>query len=310
MAFHSPLQLRTVSCLLGASGLLLSTVAASLALSPGTAAAFTHKPLCIGTTESPGVLAGNYRSGVTIDGACTVNDGPATIHGKLTISPGSSLVAAFGLNGRTGKGNSKLKVFGNIVIRAGATLIMGCDASSFPCLDDPNASAPTLSSVDVVQGNLLETKPLGVVVHDAKISGNVRQAGGGGGTTCDIPTTGIFGLFGSPVYSDYENSKIHGNVSITGVESCWMGVIRDGVAGSVTLTGNQLADPDAIEILSDQVAGNLACQGNSMTWDSSDETANLYPRMPEPNTVSGIRSGQCVLASPATEGGPSGPGPF
>ena len=145
-------------------------------------------------------------------------------------------------------------------------------------------------------------------MHNSTISGNVQANGGGAGLTCE--PTGIFALFGSPAYSDYENSTIRGNLEVSGVTSCWQGVIRDHVSGNVALLNNQFADPDAIEILSNQISGNLACQHNSHVWNSTDETEALYPRAPKPNTVRGFRSGQCVLASPATEGGPLGPGLF
>jgi hypothetical protein len=309
MTFFPKKQWRTVSSVLGAGGLVLTTLVATLVLSPGVASA-AHRPLCVGTVASPGVLAGNFRSGVRVEGVCTVNGGSAVVHGRLTITPGSALIAAFALNDLTGKGASKLTVFGGVAVLKGATLIMGCDASTFACLDDPDQTAPTLSSADLVRGVLSERNPLGVVVHNSTIYGDVIESGGGGGTTCAVPPTGVFAAFGSPVYSDLENSTIHGDVTISGVHSCWMGVIREQVSGSVTVNNNKLADPDAIEILSNDIAGNLACAGNSMTWDSADETSNLYPRSPEPDTVSGTRSGQCVLSSPPTQGGTPGPGPF
>jgi hypothetical protein len=78
------------------------------------------------------------------------------------------------------------------------------------------------------------------------------------------------------------------------------------------LINNQLADPDAIEILANQISGNLLCLKNSQVWNSAEAVpgGELFPRDAEPNTVSGHRVGQCVLASPETAGGPSGPGPF
>ena len=45
-------------------------------------------------------------------------------------------------------------------------------------------------------------------------------------------------------------------------------------------------------------------------WDSTDFTGELFPRRLEANTVGGRRSGECVLTSPLTEGGPRGPGGF
>ena len=62
---------------------------------------------------------------------------------------------------------------------------------------------------------------------------------------------------------------------------------------------NQFADPDAIEILANRIGRNLNCRGNSMVWNSADLTeGELFPRLPEPNTVGGQRLGQCILASP------------
>src|SRR5580704_7196461 len=97
MKFLFARQWRTASCVLGAGALVMTTLVATLALSPGVASA-ARRPLCVGTLASPGVLAGNYRSGVRIEGVCTVNGGPAVVHGKMTLTPNSALIAAYGLN--------------------------------------------------------------------------------------------------------------------------------------------------------------------------------------------------------------------
>jgi hypothetical protein len=78
----------------------------------------------------------------------------------------------------------------------------------------------------------------------------------------------------------------------------------------VHVLNDQLADPDAIEIVLNHIHGNLICQSDSMVWDSGDLSQDLFPRVPQPNTVDGNRVGQCVLSSPMTAGGPLGPGPF
>ena len=82
------------------------------------------------------------------------------------------------------------------------------------------------------------------------------------------------------------------------------------VGANLSVADTALSDPDAIEILSNTITGNLACSSNDRVWDSSDESEHIYPRFAHPNTVGGVRSGQCVLASPAVEAGPLGPGPF
>ncbi len=119
---------------------------------------------------------------------------------------------------------------------------------------------------------------------------------------------GVFALAENAVYSDYKDSTI-GSIRVSGLVSCWMGLARDHIAHNLKLINDKLDDPDAIEILSKTTGKNLECKGNSMVWDSRDETEALYPREPEPNTVNGQRRGQCVLASAATEGGQPGPGP-
>ena len=103
---------------------------------------------------------------------------------------------------------------------------------------------------------------------------------------------------------------VHGNLVITGVRSCWLGTARVHVHRNAVYVGNQLADPDAIEIVSNHVDGALACFRNSRTWDSGDLSNKLFPRAPQPNTVLGGRSGQCVLNSPTSPTDKPGPGLF
>jgi hypothetical protein len=302
---------RRLSLLLGAVGLALGILTAS-ASAEDHHDHHDHARLnrtCTGTFASPGVLAGTYSSNVVVEGACVVNEGPAIIEGNLTVSPGSVVLAAFAEH------SSGLTVQGNLKVKRGATLILGCEPqSAYPCVD--NAA---VSSQGSVSGNLSAQEPLGVVVHDSTIGGNVKEVGGGGGFTCNNkgPTVGGFPVFGAafgglPVFSGYEDSTVHGNLSVIGLTSCFLGVARVHVGGNVDLINNQLADPDAIEILSNQISGNLLCQRNSQVWDSAEHVpaGPLFPRDPEPNTVSGHRVGQCVLASPEIEGGPSGPGAF
>jgi len=253
------------------------------------------------------VLTGTHGA-VVVRGACEVNAGPAVVNGDLTISPGSALLAAFALNDKTGTGHSSLTVKGNILVRAGATLVMGCNPANFACLADPNQSQPTLSSHATVGLDLRSNQPLGLIVHNFTVGGDVIQTGGGGGVNCN--PQGIFKLFGSPVYSTYEVGTVGGDVRISSVQSCWMGIVEVHVGNSVVMNANKLADPDAIEVLSNNIAGNLICRGNSRTWDNGETGPSLFPRMPEPNTVGRNRAGQCVLSSPNTRTDQPGPGPF
>ena len=247
-----------------------------------------------------GTLSGTYSGHVKVSGACAVDAGPTTINGNLTIGAGSTLIAAFA--------SSPLTVTGNVKVESGGTLVLGCFAASFGCFDDPNQDNPTLDGPASVGGNIISRDALGVIVHDTSIGRNVIQHQGGGGFTCD--PQGVFALLGPPAYTAYEDSTIGGSVDLKGMKGCWLGLARDQIHGNVRVFNNQMADPDAIEIVLNNIHGNLSCRRNSMVWDSGDLADTLFPRVPQPNTVDGKRRGQCVLASPTTEGGPPGPGPF
>jgi hypothetical protein len=181
------------------------------------------------------VLKGRYPNGVTVKGFCFVNRGPARVTGTLDLQPGSALAAAFGMH------HSRLTVIGHVVVERGATLLLGCNTTSSPCIDDPANSnhnaKPTLHSSGRVTGSITGSNALGIIIHSTTIGGSVSQSGGGGGHTCRPPKTGPFALFHSPVFSAYEDSTIDENLSITGLRSCWMGVARVSVK-SISLTGN------------------------------------------------------------------------
>jgi hypothetical protein len=289
-------SLRLARRLLGICALTLLVVGA------GASSAMANKhsgpSTCSGSLGSPGVLSGTYTSNVTINGICAAVAGPVVIDGNLTISPGSGLNAAFAAGNVT--------VRGNLDVQRGGAMYLGCLPTSFPCFDDPEPEHPTLSSASSIGGNLSEEQPLGVVVHNSTIGGNVQETGGGGGKTCENPPP----VFPFGVFSDYEDNTIGGNVDVVGLDSCWLGIIRDHIGGNLDVIHNQLADPDAIEIESDHIRGNLNCHQNSMVWDSAEATeTGLFPREANPNEAR-HRVGDCVLSSPLTEGGPLGPGPF
>jgi hypothetical protein len=273
-------------------------------LSPGVSAA-AARDVCKGTAEHPGALVGRHAGDVLIQGVCAVPAGPAEVRGTLTLGEGSALAANFGANG------SRLTVDGSIRVERGATLFLGCEPGHATCLDDPNPASPTLSSAPIVAGNITSEGALGVIVHNAKIGGNVVQVGGGGGVRCDV--IGIFKKAMSPVFSAYEDSTVAGGISIRDVHSCWLGITRTSVGKSVRILDNHFADPDAIEVISNHIRDDLACFGNTPTlWDSAENFGQpgLYPRTPGPNSVEGKRLGQCELASPPTDSSPPGPGPF
>jgi len=258
--------------------------------------------VCAGTPGSPGVLTGYHRS-VRVTGTCVVNAGHAYVQNDVSIARGGTLLAAFALNDQTGHGTSSLNVGGNVFVGSGGTLILGCEAAHFACIDDPSQNDPTLSSSDSVGASIIASQALGVVVHNSWIGGSVLQNGGGGGVTCT--PSGPFAQFSSPVYSDYEDNSIGGNLNITGLQSCWLGALRDQVHGSSFVAWNTMADPDAMEVNSNVVLGNLSCIGNSPAVQFGDS-------MGTPNRVGRFAGGQCgfhvLQPNPvATSTTPAGP---
>jgi hypothetical protein len=266
-------------------------------------------PVCSGTLRSPGVLAGSYRSGVLVRGTCFVNAGAVTVHGKLEVGAGASLLAAFGLNHRTHRGGSSIVVLGNVFVDRGGTLVLGCsNMSEVPCRDLPNKFS-TISSSDRISGNVTAQQALGVVLHDTTVGGGILQTGGGGGPGCG--ETGVFKLLPNlVVYSDYEDASVGRSLTITNVNSCWLGVAREHIRGNLILSHDKLSNPDAIEILANNVGGNLSCSRSTHLFDTADTGQTFWPRRLERNTVHGKRQGQCMINSPTAQGGKPGPGPF
>ena len=63
------------------------------------------------------------------------------------------------------------------------------------------------------------------------------QTGGGGGNG---KPQGVFKLFQSPVYSTYEVGSVGGDVRISSVQSCWMGIVQLHVGNTARLRAGQV----------------------------------------------------------------------
>lgn len=279
----------------GFGGLLAALVVVPTVAASASGAVTTQT--CSGTPTSPGVLTGTYPGNVIVKGFCQVNAGQAVVRGNLTIAPGGGVVAAFALNDKTHTGFSSLTVNKNVVVRRGATLVLGCEPNFFTCLDD-TGKTPTLQSRGTIGGSLFALQPLGVLVHNSFVAGLVAENGGGGGLSCT--PKGIFKLFKSPVYSDYEDNIFGDSVSVTQMHSCWLGLLRNTVSGTLTFSSNKMADPDANEVLHNYVSRSLTCQGNVPAVQYGDSGSS-------PNAVKGSASGQCSFSRLVPNPSPNGP---
>jgi hypothetical protein len=288
---------RTLSSLVGTCGLVGGLVIANPGLVAASTTASAGTATCTGSLDTPGTLSGTYGS-VTVTGNCVVDAGPVHINGNLTIAPGATLAAIYGLNDTTMSGNSNMTVYGNLTVDKGASLMLGCYSRivtnwgayhllklpDFPCTDDPNQSAPTLNSHDVVYGNLISNDPLGTVVHNSVVRGNVVQNGGGAGLGC--APVGIFNkYFGLPDYSLYSDVNVGGNLVVNGLDTCWSGAMRNRVGGNMVITNNTGVG-DAQEVVTNVIYGNMICYNNTPKVEYGDSDGR-------PSKVAGDATGEC-----------------
>ena len=283
------------------TSLVLGTVVLGAGAAGAAQARGHQRSTCTGTFNAPGVLAGKYKGDVVVTGVCVVNGGAAVIKGDLILAPGSAVNATFALNDVAGTGTSSLTVKGDVKVGSGALLAVGCEPNFSPCTDDPNAgTGGTLTGQNKVFGDVRAFQALGVLLHASTIKGDVSLRGGGGAESCDPPFPGIFADLGSPPFSDAEDNSIGGDLTMTGLHSCWLGALRNHVRGNVFVAGNTMADPDAMEILANLVHGSIACFHNSPAVQYGDSTGS-------PNQVKRHAFGECGFNVRQPNPAPDGP---
>ena len=269
-------------------GLLVVLAPVGAAVTPPTAGAAPATATCGGTVALPATLAAGTYASVSITGVCAVRTGQVTVTGDVSVGAGAALVTAYAQSGGL-SGPPVLNVLGSIVAGAGASLILGCDPVHFTCFDDPTPGSPTSASQTTVQGSIVATDSLGVVIHDSTVTGDITETGGGGGLSC-APSTSVFSqTYEHSVYSDYENLVIGGNLRVSGVQSCWFGALRLTVGGSATFSGNTFFDQDANEILNNQISGNMLCTDLSPPVHFGDAGQGG-------STVGGYGTGDCAFS--------------
>lgn len=220
------------------------------------------------TCKGGAIAAGDYGV-LNVTGSCIIPKGKVVVHDRLIIGANAALDAATMA--------PTLIVHGSVFVGWNAIFALGCSAAfSPPCVSG-------VTTHDIIGGNLIAHGALAVLVHSSVIGDNVTQVGGGGGLTCSPRKR----LGGSPAYSTYEDTFVGGRVLVQSYRSCWFGLIRTHVKGSVLLFNNKFADPDADEVVTNFIAGNLRCAGNSPAPQVGDS-------MGGPNVVKGKKTGQCA----------------
>ena len=243
-----------------------------------------------GVTCSSGDIAAGTYSSITVTGTCDMPAGDIDVRGNITVAPGALLDATTpGDPSGSPLLPADLTVGGSIDVGPGGVLLLGCS---------PFISCPSAVTFDSVAGDINADQPLGVIVHSTSVAGNLSINGGGGGAQCATTpapwTTDPALQF--PVYDDVEDVTVGGNLRMTNVQSCWLGALRDDVGGSAVFTGDSMGDPDANEMVTNLVNGNLICWGNVPKVQFGDSAASS-------NIVGGSATGECGFTVVKPNGG-------
>jgi hypothetical protein len=293
IALCGGMPMRNIKVLITASVLALSglLLGAAPAAAEDSGQSFRCSGGTLATPNFVNINPGTYDS-ITITQFCAVSlptTGTVRDEGPLTLRGG-------GLFGNSP--TASLIVEGNTRLTNTVFFDIGCGAGNGCTLSGNNQYR--------LEGNLDSRGSIDVHMHGVTIEGNLSVRGGGGGAFC----------FPDFHFSNIEDSQVEGNVTFSDVESCWLGIARVHVSGNLRVDNNQMADPDAIEILTNTIDGNLSCSGNQLfdtttpsvpaalhrPWDSFESPTPTNPdaRTPAPNTVGDDRRGQCVTANPGT----------
>jgi hypothetical protein len=213
---------------------------------------------------------GDYNR-LTVIGNCQLT-GTVRIKGGLTLEEGSTLNAF----------QPNVYVHGDIRVEPGATLGLGCSAAM---VQDPylGSLCPDGVSQVIVNGDLVAHAPLTMDLDGVVVRGDVVSTGGGPGPVTDQS---------SPYFNfAFKDNIVHGDVRITGWNGGWIGMIRNQVSGSVRYSHNTGTDPDANEIVANDVGGNLACRNNTVPAQFGD-AGTVFPYAW--NVVQGKAKGECA----------------
>lgn len=239
-----------------------------LVLGGPASAASPKQPTCSG-----GAIAAGSYAGLTVTGTCTIATA-VTINGNVKVADGAYLDAAY--NG------TRLTINGNVDVGKGAKLGLGC---TFGYHDCGVSFPPPWGGRITVNGNIVANQALTMYLDFTTIHGNVVSNGGGDITLVDGPN-------GEGVVFPIKDNVIDGNVIVHGWQGAWFGIIRNTVGGNVVATntvGTRVdpdGAPDSTEIVTNQIAGNLICQGNSPATQIGDSGGTA-------NTVGGNKIGEC-----------------
>lgn len=207
------------------------------------------------------LLLSSSATVVATAGGPTVCDGilpPGTYH-SIVVPAGQTCV--LGLISLSPLQIGPVTVNGGILIETGATFYLGYEGGP------PSGT---------INGGITADNAGRVFVHNAQINGGINVQGGVGPFS---PSCNTLNPTFHTCSDDFEDSTIHGAVTINGFNGFYLGFIRNHDSGSVTVSGNTVVDE--IDIGTLVVNGNLMCSGNTPL-----ENTGVSPGAP-PSIVTG-----------------------
>ena len=303
------LTLAAASVLLGVNAAGASFAQPTFKPPPGYHPVGARPGFCNGSNG--GVIAPGVYGNMVVTGICSMPAGNVIILGNLTVTANGLLDAVTpGDPSSSPLLPAHVVIEGNAYVGPNGVLVLGC-SPNISCGPMAGTAAPAISD-DSIGGSLTAVNALGVVIHSTSIGGGVFINGGGGGAAGGAASGGCFTApipapwsedtalvnAGFPQYTDFEDNSIGGNFSITNMATCWIGSLRNQVAGSTTFVNDQSSDPDGMEVGNNLSGGNMTCYNDIPAVQFGDGGS-------APNLVGGAGLGQCgfgvVAANPSPE---------
>ncbi len=247
------------------SGILASAAVLMLSATPAMAAS-ASAPTAYRCTGGL-IPSGTYAS-ITVAGACAVaSDAVIDVVGNVNVAAGAVLDAH--------SAPATITVGRNVTGAAGSFVALGCQPaalvgnSAHPCSDEP-AGHSTIA----VGGNVTVTDAMAVMLNGITVQGNVTLHGGGS----VIPWT-------------VKNNVIGRNLTVSGQQTEWLGVLYNRIGRNATLTNIALSDPHpgapGVYIVRNRVERNLTCIGLTPGVSGGFIPGSV-------NVVGGRATGQCA----------------
>jgi hypothetical protein len=217
---------------------------------------------------------GTYISILVIGNCSLTNFGTVVVNGDFRVAHDAKF---------NGVSDGTLIVDGSFFSGTDSITDIGCNTVSVgpPCTTD---------SDDVIMGNAYSDNAYEVSFHDVTVGGwflAIGQNDYSNNVDCSqLDQTG------TPDYFTFEDGSVGGNFTYQGNHTCWMGLFRTHVGGSVNIYDNLTNTTvpgiafDSPEIATNVIHGKLNCNGNYPPPTFGDSHG-------KPNIAKGGKFGQC-----------------